>query len=471
VARIHRQQNGTISILSVFTVLLLTIVLGMVMNVGRHVDGKLRLQNAADDVAYSGGVVLARGLNTLTFTNHMLCEVFSMTAFLREAKNHNSLSYVSLNSTPSILAAWQKAGAALSQSGVPALATQGQAIQQEVPLEQQMVTTFCTWADETQKLQLPLMEEILRDELIPKYQQAVVQAFPDIAQNAANAVAQQNGEPNFGRGTMQGALWRTSGQLVGSGGDGLDLARLAADPNPGGSTDPQVAETARAQRKSLAHLYLNQWNRECLAAFDRYAQMSQFGPLWRGFTCGYLEQLLNDEYPDTNLPQVIARTFAEGESDNSYMEQNFMLVGVAYWPKLHEMMPGLFKDPLQCDDVAYAQVRIYVPRQRLVWQYISPGGGAGSTPLGGMPGDPASLPPDPQPPGGGNNGPGYWQVGRQNVPIQWDLTNQSWTCQLVPATGPNLTAILQTPPPGLSGITLPNLGGLNTEDIKQISSH
>jgi hypothetical protein len=349
-----------------------------------------------------------------------------------------------------------------------------------VPLEQQMVKTFSDWASVTSQLQLPLMEEILgphqKSGLIPQFQRAVVLAFPDIAQNAAIAVAQQNGAPDFGRGTMLGGLWRTSGQLVGSGGDDTDLARLVVDPNAdsnqGGSTDPQYAETAQAQRSQLAHLYLNQWNRACLAAFDQYGQMSQFGSLWRGFTCGYLEHLLNVEYPNTNLPQVIAQTFAEGDSNNSYIEQNFMFVGVAYWKKLPEMLPGLFKDPLQCDDVAYAQVRVYVPRQRLVWQYISPGGGGvGSTPLGGMPGDPANLPPPPQPPGGGNNGPGYWHVGRQNVPIQWGLTNQSWACQLVPATGPSLTAILQTPPPGASGITLPNLGSLNTEDIEQISTH
>ena len=36
----HRDQSGSMSILSVFAVLLLTILLGMLMNVGRQVDGK-----------------------------------------------------------------------------------------------------------------------------------------------------------------------------------------------------------------------------------------------------------------------------------------------------------------------------------------------------------------------------------------------------------------------------------------------
>ena len=81
-------------------------LLGMVMNVGRQVDGKIRMQNAADAAAYSGGVVLARGMNTLVFTNHLLCDVFAVTAFMREARDRNSESYV-----PSILAAWNKVGA------------------------------------------------------------------------------------------------------------------------------------------------------------------------------------------------------------------------------------------------------------------------------------------------------------------------------------------------------------------------
>ena len=37
------------------------------------------MQNAADAAAYSGGVVLTRGLNSLAFTNHLMSEVFAMT--------------------------------------------------------------------------------------------------------------------------------------------------------------------------------------------------------------------------------------------------------------------------------------------------------------------------------------------------------------------------------------------------------
>ena len=90
VGRLHRDERGAISFLAVFALLTLVMLLGMVMNVGRCVDGKVRMQNAADSVAYSGGLVLARGLNTLSFTNHLLCEVFALTACMREAQARNA---------------------------------------------------------------------------------------------------------------------------------------------------------------------------------------------------------------------------------------------------------------------------------------------------------------------------------------------------------------------------------------------
>ena len=42
--RLHRDERGSISIVSVFAVLFLAMLLGMVMNVGRHVDGKIRIR-------------------------------------------------------------------------------------------------------------------------------------------------------------------------------------------------------------------------------------------------------------------------------------------------------------------------------------------------------------------------------------------------------------------------------------------
>ena len=117
---------------------------------------------------------------------------------------------------------------------------------------------------------------------------------------------------------------------------------------------------------------------------------------------------------------------------------------------------------------------MFIPRRRLQWHLIGPGGEA-PIPIGGVPGEfpplPGIEPSDPQQ----GEGDEYWVVGRQPVPVRWDLLNQHWTCQLVPATQPSLAAILQTPPmlPGLEGaeIVLPDLGELSSEDISRISPH
>ena len=64
-------------------------------------------------------------------------------------------------------------------------------------------------------------------------------------------------------------------------------------------------------------MYLDQWNAELLSGFDQVAKMSQFAGLWRSFTCGYLEHLLNVEYPHTNLPMVICENPSQTANPNS----------------------------------------------------------------------------------------------------------------------------------------------------------
>src|SRR3954464_5673464 len=83
-------RRGAISIATLFAVMFLAILLGMVINTGRQLDGKVKLQNAADSATQSGGLALARGMNTLAFTNHLLCETFALTAFFREARDRHS---------------------------------------------------------------------------------------------------------------------------------------------------------------------------------------------------------------------------------------------------------------------------------------------------------------------------------------------------------------------------------------------
>lgn len=467
-AALNADQQGQITILTVFAVLMLVIVLGMVMHAGYQVDDKIRMQNAADAAAYSGGVVLARGMNTLAFTNHLLCDVFALTAFMREARDRHAESYV-----PPILEAWDEQGSVLAGAGFPKFDRLGMAITQKVPREQQLVSAYSEWAAAVSARVLPMLEEILAEELIPRYQRAVVEAFPDIAQTAAMEVARQSSSPDHGRGPMLGALWRTDGQVVGGAVEVVDRTLPAIDPVGDLLLDRQhYISAARRQRRSLAQRYLNDWNAEAMYFFDREAKMSQFGNLWRSFTCGQLEHLLEVEYPQANLPMLIGSVPLETADPAAVLADDYTFVAVVYWKKRPVELARVFASPVEGDQTAFAQVRLFVPRPRLIWMWYRPGWSP--TPIGGVPGEFPPLPGE-SAPEGGSPGEGRWIVGRQGVPTGWDLLNQHWTCQLVPATGPNLEVILQTLPPlaefANAGIELPSLGPLTTDEITQISIH
>lgn len=465
IGSLHTDQNGAMSVVSVFAVLLLTVLLGMVMNVGRVVDHKIRLQNAADAVAYSGGVVVARGMNALAFTNHLLCDVFALTAYMREARDGHARSYV-----PAILDAWNKEAPVFAGSNFPKFLPLASAIPAKTPLEQALVDGFSSWAAAASQMILPTLEFILQEELIPEYQRAVVAAFPDIAQQAAMEVARRNGRPDFGRGEMLGVLWRTNVVPVGGMGEAVQRTLPVVDPVM--DQFPNQADyfnTALKQRRNLSNHYLQMWNDRSLIFFDREAKMSQFASLWRSFTCGQLEQLLS-EYPDSNLPFVIQTPGDEVVDPNTHLDQYFTFVGVAYWRPMRATLPGLFQHPMGPDTIAFAQVRVFVPRARLIWHYYVPGS---ENPLGGIPGDFAELPTDDST----SSEPvqGEWRIVRDDEPTHWDLLNQNWTCALQPATVWSLPVIVQTRPPlpEFAGwnVQLPSLPGWTAADIQYVSPH
>jgi hypothetical protein len=466
--RLHRDQRGAISLLTVIAVFGLTILLGMVMNVGRQVDGKIRLQNAADDAAYSGGVSIARGYNTLAFSNHLLCDVFALTAFLREARDRNSETYV-----PSILAAWAKIAPAFERSKFPKFEQLGRAIPQKIPLEQQLVAAFGEWGAAVSRRVLPVMEEILNQELIPQFQRAVVPVYPELAQTAAAETARRDANPPFGRGAMAGALWRTNVTVVGAA-EMVDPTIGVVDPVADPSLDGgSYLKRARDQRRSAAQTYLNHWNDEALVAFDREAKMSQFNSLWRAFTCNYLRQLLNEEFPDRNLPHLIRVGDGSLELDAQHLHRHFTFVAVVYWHKMTPFGPRFFSSPIQSDPQAFAAVRVFVPTSRLEWQRHATTSN-GNIDIGGMPGEFPPLPPDnPSTPGDASD---FWRVGRQyGVSTDWSLMNQHWTAQLVPATVPALAEILQTAPPVPSfqqgQYRLPSFGSLSMDELNRINTH
>jgi hypothetical protein len=470
--RLHGDEQGTISIVSVFAVLLLTMLLGMVINVGRHADSKIRMQNAADAAAYGGGIVVARGMNGLAFSNHLLFDVFAMTAFMREARDQHSDPYI-----PEILKAWDEEAEKFRNSDIDKFERLGRAIPQKTPREQELVGRFSEWAAAASELVLPVLEPILAERMIPEFQRALVEATPDIAQTAANEMAERHGGQSRGRGPMLGVLWLTSGLPVGGESNALERTLPVVDPVMDLLPDQgQRMALARKQRRIQSARYLNDWNWRAMYVFDREAKMGQFGRLWRHFTCSQLNHLLEVEYPTTNLPHVIRTEWnpTANLDGTAHLDEQFTLVAVVYWQKMPELMPALFRDPIDGDSMAYAQVRFFVPKRFWVWHWYEPhphqyAGNIGGHRIDWPPPEDGTEPEEPQ-----NQGQGEWRIAMgPGYSEDWSLLNQHWTVQLVPATTPMLATILQTQPPqdGGANITVPDMGGLDTETITTISPH
>jgi hypothetical protein len=504
--RAHRDERGTISILSVFTVLALTMLLGMVMNAGRQVDGKIRMQNAADAVSYSGAAAMARGMNTLAFTNHLLCEVFAITAWLEEARDQNAKSYV-----PRILNAWRDVGAVMAASNNARVRTVGQAVLQKLPLEQAVVDAFSAWAEAVSGLMLPVMTAILDQHLIPEYQRAVVDYWPDVAQATAAAVAVRHGLPQHGRGTMRGELlWPDLTPVVG----GQNVLRSLPAVNP--AVDTSKEREAREQRAMFARWYLEVWNRLTMRFFlsgasreyGGSARLSMFYPLWNTFTCGRLNEVLG-RYHDTNLPFMIrddltpslasptdnSETAVAAANRNLELENNYVVLGVVRWNALSALMPRLFTNPVPSTPLAFAEAHYFVPQRRRSWRKVAIRDDATTASpvstipgFGGVPGElldpPSQGVADPGPgdtsPGTGDATSYYWVTTEEDaaglpnsasayVPYfqdhnavanrdHWTLFNQNWTARLVPAWQPGIA-------------DLPHAGGLSSQQLHTISPH
>jgi hypothetical protein len=474
--RLHRDQRGTISIIGVFTLLALVILLGMVMNTGQQVDQKIKMQNAADAATYSGGVVLSRNMNSLAFTNHLLSEVFALTAFMREAQARRAESL-----TPELLDNWERIGNFMfSTSAFPKFQELALAIDEKIPPlralegDREMVFAFSQWAAAGSDLMLPVFEGILAEELIPQFQAALVEATPYMVQTAVDETARRHGQSWPNPVALRAAMWRTTVDPVGGVSEMSRGTLPVVNPLLGASLDPEShLGRAKSERDQLARMYLNQWNNAVLKHFDAYGEMNQFSNLWRIFTCGELDRLLNEEYPRRNLPHVL-RTRQPSQME---LETDYMFVGVVYRDRRHDVMPGVFRNPIEGDTVSFAQIALFVPERRLVWGHFTdrgapPGGLSG----GGIPGGTNPFPavdPDPEPSPPGQS---WWAVVVQSSSWhseRWSLFNQNWSAQMVPATTAQLPSILSNQPYiyGELGLELPELGGLSARDTRWINHH
>ena len=491
---VHENQSGSISLVSVFGLLLLVMLLGMVMNSGQQIDEKIKQQNTVDAATYSGGVVLARSMNTLAFTNHLLSDVFALTAFLREGRDQSTNLF-----PEEILDNWEKMAPTLSNSEFPKFAELGPAIEAKVPREREVVRTYSAWVAAASESFLPVMESILEQRAIPQFQRSLIAATPRMAQTAISRVAQRHSDSWPRPATLSAALWRTVGEPVGGQLEGRRSTLPVVDPLLGQEPDQaRYLQRARQDRDGLAHRYLNDWNNETMVVFDYYAKMSQFGNLWRIFTCGQLRYLLEEEYPDDNLPFMLRDIGSQAGSLNTQLEKDYQFVGTLYRQPVPNKIPGIFTNPQASDDVTYAQLMLFVPRGRLIWWHANQNGPDGeSIPQGGVPGHTIDLPaaPGEDDAGNGQNGneDSSWYVTRQDWRRYWheedqryyygraydrhretwSLWNQNWTVQMVPASASLLSQILSSQPelPGMENVRPPELGNLNSTDMDWLSNH
>ena len=508
--RVHGDERGVLTLTSVFALFLFTILLIMIVNVATHLDDKINRQNAADAATYSGGVVLARGMNTISYTNHLLMDVFAVTAFLREGRNRQSEQLV-----PEILDEWELVGHMFQAAEFQKFRDLGEAIvdrsaRQPLGKDRRLVQSFGNMTAAAADYALPVFEYILRGQgdapgpeggLIPQFQRQVLRMIPHLAQQVTHDMAWRHGLANRdlnnlpgpprneqnGRGPQSAMLWRLSVEAVGDPNEDAPLVRSLpiVDPSPTGNdlgclpNAKQIVPLAQFQRQEFAKHYLELWTRDKLQLFESKAQMSRFSHLWRIFTCAELDRLLNIEYPTTNLPMMLRHTDLDGDWEtlrrsgniadiNRNLERDFQFLGVVYREHRPESGPGLFKNPLakHADALTFTQISLFVPRPR---RYLSAGGGQPRTSLGGTFGF-ASNVPLPPPPATGPIAPEQERWPAENWPTHWDLYNQNWSVKLVPATAETIPEILQTPP-RIQSVRTPNLGPIRIEQLNRVNTH
>jgi len=480
---IHRDERGSLSITSMFGLVILTILLGLVINSNVQFDEKVRMQNAADAATYSGGVSLARSMNTVAFSNHLLWDTFALTAYMREARDQTAITL-----TPEMLANWERIGPALADSEFPKFAALGVAISEKAPAEVEMVESYSAWSQAASEIMLPVFEDILANERIPEFQRSIAEAAPIQAQLAAEETARRHAESWPSQVDLHAVIWRTNGDPAGGGSESEERTLPVLD-----SFEYTDREQAREFRSQFAHSYLHLWNNESLETFDEVGKMSQFGSIWRILDGGQLERLL-EEYPDTNLMFMLRRPWEHGAERisqstlNDMYDRDFMFVGVVYRDKRTEQMPRIFKSPAGGDTQAYAQVMLMVPKRRLLkyvpGQPTNPNGGGSR---GGVPGQDLDLPAPPAPElpeeDEEDDGPDDEQEDeeiyavRQNghwFPEEFSMRNQNWSVQLTPATSQAIPLILSSQPytnPALSQFQTPNLQSLEDNDLQWLSNH
>jgi hypothetical protein len=77
-AELHVDNEGQVSVLVAIVALGIGIGTCFTASVGEKVNEKIRVQNAADSIAYSNGLWMARGMNAVTACNHLMGELTAL---------------------------------------------------------------------------------------------------------------------------------------------------------------------------------------------------------------------------------------------------------------------------------------------------------------------------------------------------------------------------------------------------------
>ncbi|MBX3443092.1 MAG: hypothetical protein KF774_11860 [Planctomyces sp.] len=416
-ARLHADERGVTSVMSLVAVLVFTILLVMLTNVVRHVDDKVRMQNAADATAYSAGAVLARGLNSIALANRVQSDTLALVALLQ----------------------------ALEQNGDRT----GQ------PLQPLLLLVLGS----PDSVEFPP-----GDRLIENYQRDLLWSVPEAAREAALEIAARHGLPrgqllpgagqarfeadsqSGPRGPIVGVLWRTPGLEVGQINefDPRERTLPILDPNADGPDllllpDPDDAlERARRSRREAAGAALEAWMDVCSASgilIDRDVRRD---------AAAALDELLDVRHRHSNLPFLLRSTPERGAAGNLALQWDYSLLGVAYRQFDREHGPRMFRNPVadQSDALAFAQVRLFLPRPRYrccPWVFETEHGPVLHT-------DPWSR--------------------------DWDSFNPMWSVQLMPADAEAALAVLQSAPSaGGAGFRPLRLDNVLPQDIERINTH
>lgn len=76
--RPHASRRGKLTLVTLIAILGMAVIIGFVGNAGYITTEKINTQNAADAVAFSSAQWMARGMNAVTATNHLLGEVTAL---------------------------------------------------------------------------------------------------------------------------------------------------------------------------------------------------------------------------------------------------------------------------------------------------------------------------------------------------------------------------------------------------------